>query len=190
MVKGMGDQSLQELLPWLLQTLTSESSSVDRSGAAQGLSEVLYSQGVSPSLSAHATVCEQLSGHRATNAHKRRLPHVVCVPSQSLLGRSLRLLWPTHCLVYSRYVRIHFVVFVHWLADVSLPPPPPPLSLSLSCLLSPPLSDRVLLMSQSSSGTHRFKLGQTIVNRYADTAVELFLPQLERGLFDENWRIR
>ena len=46
MVKGMGDQSLQELLPWLLQTLTSESSSVDRSGAAQGLSEVLYAQGV------------------------------------------------------------------------------------------------------------------------------------------------
>ena len=47
MVKGMGDQSLQELLPWLLQTLTSELSSVDRSGAAQGLSEVLYAQGVS-----------------------------------------------------------------------------------------------------------------------------------------------
>ena len=46
-VKGMGDQSLQELLPWLLQTLTSESSSVDRSGAAQGLSEVLYAQGIS-----------------------------------------------------------------------------------------------------------------------------------------------
>jgi hypothetical protein len=32
--------------------------------------------------------------------------------------------------------------------------------------------------------------GQTVVNRYADTAVELFLPQLESGLFDDNWRIR
>lgn len=32
--------------------------------------------------------------------------------------------------------------------------------------------------------------GQTVVNRYADTAVELFLPQLENGLFDDNWRIR
>lgn len=32
--------------------------------------------------------------------------------------------------------------------------------------------------------------GQTVVNKYADTAVELFLPQLEEGLFDENWRIR
>ena len=32
--------------------------------------------------------------------------------------------------------------------------------------------------------------GQTAVNRYGDTAVELFLPELEKGLFDGNWRIR
>lgn len=34
------------------------------------------------------------------------------------------------------------------------------------------------------------KAGQRIVNLYADTAIELFLPQLEKGLFDDNWRIR
>ena len=28
------------------------------------------------------------------------------------------------------------------------------------------------------------------MNLYADTAIELLLPQLEAGLFDENWRIR
>lgn len=34
------------------------------------------------------------------------------------------------------------------------------------------------------------KAGQRIVSLYADTAIELFLPELESGLFDDNWRIR
>ncbi|KAJ7333816.1 eIF-2-alpha kinase activator GCN1 [Desmophyllum pertusum] len=83
MVRGMGEESFEDLLPWLMETLTSENSSVDRSGAAQGLADE------------------------------------------------------------SEYVR-----------DTSL------------------------------------KAGQRIVNLYADTAIELFLPQLEKGLFDDNWRIR
>ena len=46
MVRGMGEASFDDLLPWLMQTLTSETSSVDRSGAAQGLSEVVGGLGV------------------------------------------------------------------------------------------------------------------------------------------------
>lgn len=34
------------------------------------------------------------------------------------------------------------------------------------------------------------RAGQRIVNLYADTAIELFLPELENGLFNDNWRIR
>lgn len=34
------------------------------------------------------------------------------------------------------------------------------------------------------------KAGQRIVNLYAESAITLLLPELERGLFDDNWRIR
>jgi HEAT repeat protein len=34
------------------------------------------------------------------------------------------------------------------------------------------------------------RAGQRIVNTYADTAIELLMPELEHGLFDDNWRIR
>ena len=42
MVRGMGETSFEELLPWLMATLTSETSSVDRSGAAQVKSFFTY----------------------------------------------------------------------------------------------------------------------------------------------------
>lgn len=34
------------------------------------------------------------------------------------------------------------------------------------------------------------KAGQRIVNLYAESAITLLLPELEMGLFDDNWRIR
>ena len=34
------------------------------------------------------------------------------------------------------------------------------------------------------------RAGKRIINQYAETAVELLLPELEKGLFDDNWRIR
>lgn len=44
--RGMGGEALAELLPWLMTILKSETTSVDRSGGAQGISEVLYAQGM------------------------------------------------------------------------------------------------------------------------------------------------
>ncbi len=43
---GLGEVHFEGLVEWMLDTLKSETTSVQRSGAAQGLSQVLYTQGI------------------------------------------------------------------------------------------------------------------------------------------------
>lgn len=45
LMRGMGEENLPDLVPWLVDTLKTETASVERSGGAQGLCEVLVSLG-------------------------------------------------------------------------------------------------------------------------------------------------
>eukprot|EP00250_Pteridium_aquilinum_P013931 c21667_g1_i1 orf=228-8111(+) len=65
LIKGMGEENFKDLVPWLLETLKSEASGVERSGAAQGLSEVIAALGTSYLESLLPDIIQNCSHQRA-----------------------------------------------------------------------------------------------------------------------------
>ncbi|XP_077511063.1 lethal (3) 80Fj [Amblyomma americanum] len=149
MIKGMGETCFEDLIPWLMQTLTSESSPVDRSGAAQGLSEVLGGLGV-----------EKL---------QTLMPEIISTAERTDIAP---------------HVKDGYIMMFIYLPGVFQKEFTPYISQIINPILKA-LADENEYVRETA-----LRAGQRMVNMYADTAMTLLLPQLEKGLFDDNWRIR
>ncbi|KAK3887663.1 hypothetical protein Pcinc_008247 [Petrolisthes cinctipes] len=149
MVKGMGESSFDDLLPWLMQTLTSESSSVDRSGAAQGLAEVVG--GLGP---------EKLH---------RLMPDIIATAERSDIAPHVK---DGYIMMFIFLPTVFQDEFTPYIGQI-IPP------------ILKALADENEFVRETA-----LRAGQRIVNTYAESAITLLLPELEAGLFHDNWRIR
>jgi len=149
MVRGMGESSFEELLPWLMSTLTSETSSVDRSGAAQGLAEVVGGLGVD-------------------KMHKL-MPEIVSTAERMDIAPHVK---DGYIMMFIYMPGVFPEQFIQYIGQVVQP-------------ILRALADENEFVRETA-----LKAGQRIVNMYAESAIQLLLPQLESGLFDDNWRIR
>ncbi|KAJ3329947.1 translational activator of GCN4 [Blyttiomyces sp. JEL0837] len=147
MFEKLGEENFPGLVTELFQTLKSETSAVDRSGAAQGLSEVLAGSAV-----------ERMEG---------LLPEIV---NNAMSPRT--------------YVREGFITLLVYLPATFGERFQPYLASIIPPILRG-LADETETVRETA-----LKAGRVIVRNYATTAVEILLPELEEGLFDENWRIR
>jgi len=149
MVRGMGEDTFQDLLPWLMEKLVSEQSSVDRSGAAQGLSEVI--------------------GGMGEDKLKKLMEDIIQTAERPDLMPHVR---DGYIMTYIYLPSVFGATFVHYVGPI------------LPSILQA-LSDENEFVRDTA-----LRAGKRIITQYAETAVELLLPELERGLFDDNWRIR
>ena len=149
MIRAIGEMSLNDVISWLMEKLVSEISSVDRSGAAQGLSEVFGALGVSKL--------------------EKAMPEIIERAEQVNLSPFVR----------DGYMMMFIYLPLTFTSDFT-----PYLGRIIPPILKA-LADENEFVRETA-----LKAGQRIVNTYAETAISIFLPELEKGLFDSNWRIR
>lgn len=149
MVRGSGEDVIVELMPWLMEKLICVESQVDRSGAAQAITEVVGALGITKLDS----FMEQII---LTIDDPRLPPHVK----------------DGYLMLF-----IYFPIVVK--DDFS-----PYIGLIITPILNGLAEDTEFVRETA------LLAGQHIVNMYADSAIKLLLPELEKGLLEENWRIR
>ncbi|XP_071180493.1 stalled ribosome sensor GCN1-like [Mytilus edulis] len=149
MVRGIGGAKFDELLKWLMDTLKSEANSVDRSGAAQGLAEVI--------------------GGLGQKELNRLMPGIIQTAERVDIPP---------------FVRDGYIMLYIYLPSVFKD--------DFMEYIGPIIPSILQALADESEYVRETALlaGQRIINLYADQSIELLLPELEKGLFDDNWRIR
>ncbi|KAF9059496.1 armadillo-type protein [Rhodocollybia butyracea] len=147
LVERMGEVHFPDLVPGLLRTLKTDTSGVDRQGAAQGLSEVLSGLGM-----------ERLEG---------LLPDIIA-NAQSPRAT----------------VREGFMSLLVFLPATFGTRFQPHLPKIIGPILSG-LSDTEEYVREAA-----MRAGRMVITNYSNKAIDLLLPELERGMFDPGWRIR
>ncbi|EMD33195.1 hypothetical protein CERSUDRAFT_142825 [Gelatoporia subvermispora B] len=147
LVERLGEIHFPDLVPGLLRTLKTDTSGVDRQGAAQGLSEVLSGLGM-----------ERMEG---------LLPDII---ANAQSPRST--------------VREGFMSLLVFLPATFGTRFQPHLPKIIPPILSG-LSDTEDYVREAA-----MRAGRMIVTNYSNKAIDLLLPELERGMFDPGWRIR
>ncbi|KAJ1984050.1 translational activator of GCN4 [Dimargaris verticillata] len=147
LVQCLGEDHFPGLVAEFYRTLESQTSSMQRSGAAQGLSEVISGLGV--------------------NRLEQLLPDIIANANHS-----------------ASYVREGFVSLLIYLP------------VTFGDQFQPYLSDILPAIVRGLADTSDYvrdaslRAGQIVIRNFAARAVDMLLPQLEQGLFDDSWRIR
>ncbi|EIW69657.1 hypothetical protein TREMEDRAFT_73934 [Tremella mesenterica DSM 1558] len=147
LVERLGEQNFPELVNQLLHTLKSDTSGVDRQGAAQGLSEVLSGLGM-----------DRMEG---------LLPDVIANTASP-----------------RAYVREGFISLLVYLPTTFGHRFSPHLGRIIPPILNGLADDSEFVREAS------MRAGKMIIANYSSKAVDLLLPELERGMLDGSWRIR
>ncbi|WWC61174.1 uncharacterized protein I303_103754 [Kwoniella dejecticola CBS 10117] len=147
LVERLGETSFPNLVNELLGTLRSDTSGVDRQGAAQGLSEVLSGLGM-----------EKLEG---------LLPEII-----------------TNTASPRPYVREGFISLLVYLPATFGHRFAPHLGRVIPPILNGLADDSEYVREAS------MRAGKMIIANYSSKAIDLLLPELEKGMIDASWRIR
>ncbi|KAG8380391.1 hypothetical protein BUALT_Bualt06G0010500 [Buddleja alternifolia] len=174
LIRGMGEENFTDLVPWLLETLKSDGSNVERSGAAQGLSEIaLQTVGTG----AKTLACQKLDSSRGskyevlaalgTEYFEDLLPDIIrnCSHPKAPVRDG-------HLALFKYMPRALGVQFQKYLQQVL-----------------PAIIDG-LADENESVREAALSAGHVLVEHYATTSLPLLLPAVEDGIFNDNWRIR